>query len=306
MLAVIGSAALKIHCSLDREPMDDDLLGDYDEIIAHLKLRESEFIMPIDSGKKMLGKCFRWNGRKVMVEAEITWPGSTSEELYHIILNDKKSVISGPFIYASADVLYLLKMTHRFKKNSPHFKKTMDDIKLLRKSGATVRPEHQEFYERRLKETLSYQHPKLNQSKKDFFTDDVPYKYDHDSIHKAVKLYGQPAYTYFKEDQSEVKVSKKLWNKLPYEIQLAAVYEESCVLALERSQIPYPKTDRFVSFQIALMKVCTSITSGWFREFAWENYDAVIELYKEATRNDYNYLDCFNYGLENGIVTNHK
>jgi len=25
--------------------------------------------------------------------------------------------------------------------------------------------------------------------------------------------------------------------------------------------------------------VCTSITSGWFREYAWENYDRVLDLY---------------------------
>jgi hypothetical protein len=27
------------------------------------------------------------------------------------------------------------------------------------------------------------------------------------------------------------------------------------------------------------MKVCTSITSGWFREFAWENHDEVADMF---------------------------
>jgi hypothetical protein len=39
---------------------------------------------------------------------------------------------------ASFDVLYTLKMSHRFKKNSPHFTKTMKDILKLKSLGAVV------------------------------------------------------------------------------------------------------------------------------------------------------------------------
>jgi hypothetical protein len=245
MLAVIGSTALyERNIKLDRPRLDCDIVGDYDELVRFLKDMNCNRIYPIANGKKLVG-----HGNHIMYDCEIAWPNSTSEELHRLIINDKESLVIDNTCYASLDMCYLLKMTHRFKKNSPHFKKTMNDIKLLRKLGATIPSKYKDFYDRRLKETLSYKHPKLNQSKKDFFTDDVPYQYDHDSIHKAVKLYDYPAYTYFKEDQSEVKVSKKLWNKLPHEIKLAAVYEESCVLALERSQVPYPDTDKFKSFR---------------------------------------------------------
>ena len=69
------------------------------------------------------------------------------------------------------------------------------------------------------------------------------------------------------------------------------------VLALERHQIPndfrpHPKK----SFDMALMKVCTSITSGWFREWAWENYDQVQGLFNPA------YVDWFKAGVEDGTV----
>lgn len=33
------------------------------------------------------------------------------------------------------------------------------------------------------------------------------------------------------------------------------------------------------AFDTALEKVCTSITSGWFRKFAYDNYDEVASLY---------------------------
>lgn len=42
----------------------------------------------------------------------------------------------------------------------------------------------------------------------------------------------------------------------------------------------------------ALEKVCTSISSGWWREYAWEHYDAVIGFWKsigvDKYVNDYN------------------
>lgn len=76
-----------------------------------------------------------------------------------------------------------------------------------------------------------------------------------------------------------------------------AVLEESYVLALERSLVPFPggKTPK-EAFDMALMKVCTSITSGWFREYAWEHYDAVQAMYND------NYVEKFQRGVINGTV----
>ena len=302
MLAVIGSVALlEQNIDLGRKPSDVDLVGDYDELVRFLKDMQAKGIMPIAEGKKIVGRT-----QHTVYECEIAWSNSSSEELLKLIRDDPKSYVVDNQYYASLDICYLLKMTHRFKKNSPHFLKTMQDIHKLRELGATIRPEHQDFYKRRLAETLDYKHPKLNQGKKDFFTDDVPYVYDHDTIHEAIKLYRKPAYSYFKPDESEVLTSRKLFRKLPLALQLASVYEESCVLALERSQIPHPQTDRHKSFTMALEKVCTSITSGWFREFAWEHYDEVLSLYMDCIQLGYPYWECFKYGLENGIIKPHE
>jgi hypothetical protein len=51
-----------------------------------------------------------------------------------------------------------------------------------------------------------------------------------------------------------------------------------------------------VSFLKALEKVCTSITSGWWREFAWENYEAALAMH------DRNYVDRFWKAVEAGTV----
>ena len=176
----------------------------------------------------------------------------------------------------------------------------MRDIQTMRAMGATIRPEHEEFYKARMAWTYDYGHPKLNQSKGDFFTDDVPYIYDHDSIHEVVKHLSYPAYWYFKPADSEVAVSRTMFEGLSEEVKLYSVLEESYVLALERSQIPYPETDRKKSFDMALMKVCSSITSGWWREYAWENYDKVQAMYNE------NYVNRFWEAERSGNVKPHN
>jgi hypothetical protein len=170
----------------------------------------------------------------------------------------------------------------------------MNDIKTLRKY---ITPDAEliiqsDWFKQREEETYLYKHPKLDVSKKDFFTDDVPYIYDHDSLHKAVALEETPAYTKYMKDGSEVMTCKDKFFSLDHKTRLYGVYEEVCVLSLERSQLNYGlgkldgPTPRW-SFLKALEKVCTSITSGYFREWAWESYDNVVELYESLGERDY-------------------
>lgn len=304
MLAIIGSGPLIQMGIIDREPKDCDLVGDYDELVAFLKSVGARGITPFDNGKKIVAR-----NDTTIFECEITWPGSTAEEMHKLILDNPVATYSQigkhRVINANLGMLYILKMTHRYRKNSPHFLKTMRDIQAMRNHGAVIIPKYQAFYARRLAETMAYNHPKLNQSKKDFFTDDVPYKYDHDSIHRAVSLFDNPAYTYYQPADTEVLCSKDMFFEQCEDIRLVGVYEEACVLALERSQIPYPETDPKKSFDMALMKVCTSITSGWFREYAWENYDRIQHMYYQYTKAGLNYVTLFEDGLANGVVKPH-
>ena len=195
---------------------------------------------------------------------------------------------------ASPDFLYTLKMSHRYLKNSPHFLKTMKDIWHLR-LDCDAKIVDEEFYRAREKATYNYGHPKLKVTSKEFFTPDVPYVYDHDSIHRAVAIGDVPAYTLYLEDGEEVKTSNKKFESLPIEFRLRGVLEESYVLALERAVIPHNANPES-AFKMALSKVCTSITSGKFREFAWENYYQVLKLY------DADFVDKFNAALNAGKI----
>lgn len=200
------------------------------------------------------------------------------------------------------EVLLSIKLSHRFLKNSPHFLKTMGDIWALREAGVTVdHPALQEWQKVRSKETYDYNHPILNQSKGDFFTDNFDYVYDHDTIHEAVKTFDVPAFNLIKKDAAEVYCSKEKFFDVSEEIRLATVLEETYVLALERSQIPHNfEPDRLASFKTALEKVCTSIASGYWREYAWENYFKVLSMY------DNDYVDRFHAANAAGVIKPYK
>lgn len=297
MLVLLGSEAINYH-HFFRNPKDLDVLGSYDEIRSFgennnnsEKFGKLKSIYPIANGKKM---ALRFE--KINVEAEITWENSHSEDLYNLIKNDKKTKEVDGMLIPSMNILYLLKMSHRYLKNSPHFLKTMDDIIKMRELGAIIEPEHMEFFKKREKATYNYGHPKLNKDKESFFTDDVDYRYDHDTIHLSMKHLDKPAYMYFKPEDEEVWCSKEMWDKCDEKIKLNAVLEETQVLALERSQVLFSNVEPKRSFDMALSKVCTSITSGWFREYAWENYYKVQKMYE----NDY--VERFWKDVENGLV----
>jgi hypothetical protein len=288
-IAIIGSQALAyrirpLGIPLGRKPEDIDIVGTYDDVVGYACGSYSELLQcyPINDGSKLIIATSRWGDEKLLFEAELAWPGSTAEALLDTIASDPGTLrVKGGSMIPTLDLLYMLKMSHRFARNSPHFRKTMADIRLLRKLGAVLRQEHMELMGMREVLAYGYPHPNLSVTKDRFFSgDQVNYAYDHDSVHEAMARRGRPAYTLFRRPGAEVAVSRDLFEALSAEMRLLSVVEEAEVLALERSQIPYRGTvDPRRSFEIALEKVCTSISSGWWREFAWENYEAAWELY---------------------------
>jgi len=303
-MLLVGSRAL-IHNNPElvgvRNPVDWDYICSIEQFTAWHKANRSilRFAVPTDGGKYY--HCRDKDGMNY--EFEIAWPGTTAETFlieYNAMNLDVRAT-------ASNHDLLLIKESHKYKRNSPHFLKTMSDIKFLRgklNGGEPVEwiERNREILKAREAETYTYAHPKLDVNKTDFFLGDgVQYIYDHDSIHETQALlwsdngdteWPRPAYSFYMKEGSEVMTSKEKFFSVDESIRLYGVYEECCVLALERSQIPHGlgkeggPSARW-SFEMALMKVCTSITSGWFREFAWENYQKVLDLYNEQGENDY-------------------
>jgi hypothetical protein len=296
-MILIGSMALAHHVDIGRVPADVDILGAYDEIMKFRQKVGIKVCYPINEGRSI----YMRNDEGTIIEAEVCWEDSMAERLNNFIRkHDDWGVTGNDWLVPSLDMLYLLKLSHRYKKDSPHFKKTLDDILFMRKLGAKIRPEHEEFFKQREKETYTNSAPKLNVSRADFFDSNVTgvvQVYQHDAVHEAVKHLDRPAYEYFKPNTAEVMCSKAMFEKCSDEVKLYSVVEEAMVLAIERSLSVFPgkKTPR-EAFEMALMKCCTSIASGWWREFAWENYYNVMDLFHE------DFYDKFMEKVEQGLV----
>lgn len=289
-IIVLGSNAINKRVNNFRQnPSDFDGLGYLEDILTFVNhIPNKSVVRPINNGASLFVKA------DIIYEFKII-ESPTMVQLYNYIINDDVTIVDNNLIYPSLDVLYSLKETHKYLKNSPHFLKTRNDILSLRKLGCSVPENFIDLFKKIEEETYSYTHPNLNQNKNNFFTDSVEYKYDHDTIHEAVKINDKPAYQNFIRDGSEVLCSKKKFFKCSEYVRNCAVLEESYVLALERSIIPY-NTDPKKAFDIALMKVCSSITSGWFREWSWENYDIVQDMF------DLSFMDKFNHALDNDEI----
>lgn len=302
MIILIGSQALSRYIpDVNKNSVDLDIVGEYDEcnkFINNFRKDKPFSMYPANRGKKTIAK---WKVTKEpisIVEAEIAWPESSSESLVKTVLEKDEHVKDGVFTIPSLDFLYTLKMSHRYLKDSPHFLKTMQHIRIMRSMGAKIRPEFQEFLKLREHETYWYKHPKLNVEKKDFFDGDgVPYEYDHDSIHESMKHLERPAYTYYMVDGEQVLTSRKKWDSVSEQVRLFGALEEIQVLALERSYIPFKdKVKPEDSFKMAAIKAASSITSGYFREFIWENFEKIMGMYEP------DYTERFETALANGII----
>lgn len=300
MKLLIGSRALK-HFG-EKYLSIADRTWDWDWICSFEDFRHDISDIGVKKVKQLgSNKAVIFSDKKIS-EYEIAYSNSSSSILLDIAKRDSSVATLSPNgidYIATPDTIFALKKSHRYLKNSPAFLKTMIDYRHLRSMGCKIPNSLRDWYTLRVGETYNYKHPRLKSTTKDdFFKDDqVPYKYDHDTIHLAVKHLDQPAYNYFKPNTAEVECSREMFEALDEKVKLYSVLEESYVLALERSQIPAPGViTPKQSFLIALSKVCTSITSGWWREYAYENYFKVLDMYSDS------YIDRFKSGVDSGLV----
>jgi len=166
-MILIGSKAIKYHVPEWREPLDTDLVGTYEQAEEYQRKHKPKVCYPISSGDSIYMKFA--DGE--ITECEVAWGGSRAEKLINFVTQESDTVCleAGKLYVPSLDVLYLLKCSHKYKKDSPHFLKTMRDIQALEKLGCKIRPEHEEFFKQREKDTYTNSLPKLNQSKETSF-----------------------------------------------------------------------------------------------------------------------------------------
>jgi len=295
-MILVGSRALLLQAPklLARKPKDFDFVCSKEEF---------DVWMEENSSKVHPTKIYPEKNKMIVegatnCEFEIIQPGTSSEMMLNLVKDDPETLATPFGLVPNVDMLFTIKTSHRYLRNSPHFWKTVLDYHVMKRSGAVVRPEYRDFLKLREKETYNYAHPKLNQSKDGFFADDnIQYVYDHDTIHESVARGERPAYTYYMKDGEQVQCDKNKFFGLPMEVRMNGVVEEAAVLAIERSLVPHPGvwTPEY-AWKFALAKVCSSITSGWFREFGYENILEILKMYPAG------YWEKFQEDVKNGLV----
>lgn len=189
---------------------------------------------------------------------------------------------------ASPQALSIIKRSHLWR--DLRFGKHIADYnKYLRKYAENYDTLDKEVL--RIRTELSYKafpqpHPKLNQKVEDFFDDAVEKKYSHDWLHELVAYYDKPLYTRLQDDPSSAWCKKEKWDELTHEDKIKCIAEEAHVIAIERFMVPsnwtaYPKLAYFK----AVEKVCTTLCSGWFRDYAIDYFEEVINSYDQSKIN---------------------
>ena len=127
----------------------------------------------------------------------------------------------------------------------------------------------------------------------------VKYHFVHDDLHELMAHRDRPIYTYMQKDNSVAWCEKSMWDELDSQWKNEAVLEEAYVIALERKMIPmlldrgkFCTTES--AFQWALMRICTTLCGGWFRQWATDHYDEILGQY------DGNYFDKFTTAFMQG------
>lgn len=178
--------------------------------------------------------------------------------------------------------LALIKRSHLYRdlsfgKHIAHYHKFLELYML------SARQDDIHFLNERIKETeKTYPQHKisLNKSVEDFFDDGVNKVYDHDMLHELFAYEDEPMYRKMQEDHSKAFCSVDMWNKFTPEQKNRAVAEETYVIATERVLVPqrWEKPTK-MAYNYALTKVCTTLTSGFFRDWAIDHYPEILALF---------------------------
>lgn len=256
---------------------DIDLVADT-EFLDKLKSQK----MPSDSHEEpgSLGSWYLFHIKGLIVEVTVPKSHTALKLVLNRQYSTQKTILGLPIDVADIPVLCALKkahliLPHRWEHHIKEYQYLKEQLGVEHFKPSVFGVRDVFFLHRKECKQKAKPHPKLNQKKDEFFEDAEFKIFDHDSIHQAVALDAVPAYTLMQD--GEVWCSKKKWKNLRPNQRLSCLIEEAAVLALERSIIPFLFLNRSFwgaqkAYQFALMKIATTITSGWFREYAIENY----------------------------------
>lgn len=298
---LVGSAAAQYRVKICRDVKDYDLfvrpyLLDRLQRYGEVSERRQDKSCPYKFSCNMLGLSPK------RFEIEIAVPGSSAawfmDQHEPIKLCDLAD-FGGLFMatVAKPEALMAIKRSHL---TWPRFWcKHIADYHRFKAAGYSM-GEWEEGCRLRYAEKLRHDPPtpqtSLNVSNNKFFhvsEEALRRTYNHDDLHRVVAYYDRPLYERSKPDLGKALMSRHKFERLPRLDQLRTVREEAMAIALERRIIPLiqdlqglvgaglidkvrvPASRTAEAYDYALRRICTTLTRGWFRDFAIENWPDV-------------------------------
>lgn len=124
--------------------------------------------------------------------------------------------------------------------------------------------------------------PNLMQKKNEFFSDAVTKKYEHDWLHELVAFYDKPLYSRLLRTPELAWCERDKWETFTDTEKVQCVAEETYVIAIERFMVPNEwKFPEKLAYIKSLDKVCTTLCSGWFRDYAIDNYPQLVSVFNK-------------------------
>lgn len=301
LMLLIGSRATAFHFTEHRPQKDWDIICSYQEFVVWLAAN-------LHCVKR---KRLRDDNSKVIIidqqdtyfEFEFARPNHSADMLLQLETGVTIDLPNGLHaVVASPEALFMTKKSHvhlpiKWPKNIEdyHFlKNRIGDTSYLEAYLKLRKTEMSKVFQER---TIN-----LNMKNEDFFmksNKSVKRYYEHDDLHAATCYYGEPLYDQLKIDKTKALIDRALFDKLSFQDKLRTVREECYAIALERRIIPAIEAgeayDSQGAFMYALERISTTLTKGWFREFAIENYPEIKVLDKD-------YVTAFKHAVSTGRI----
>jgi len=188
------------------------------------------------------------------------------------------------------EVLYILKKGHIVVpgKNLQNWMKHMTDLHIvysMLEYNTHYLEEDWKLHRKSTIERVKLRTPKLKGvSREEFFDDNVTKHYIHDNCHRAIAYTDKPMYERMQKDDT-VECHEDLWNLMTDKEKCQCICEEASVISLERHIIPTLMGNKvglslFEAYKHSLMRICTTLCSGWFREYAIDNFFTILNMYR--------------------------
>lgn len=273
-MILIGSRAAQHWIPAFRAPDDWDVIATLDEVRDLAARLGDRLVSLVPSAETKLDARLAC-GTRLEIELAETIPSSA--RLHRMAHPACVDVFGAGAHVPSPTVLYVLKRSHIHRPI--HWRKNIDDLHSLKPlADAEPAAELLELLRERRAETdarAPMRVPSLAMSNSDFFRQSriaVKQIYPHDAYHWAIAYEDRPMFSRLKRERGSARCERHLFDAMSEIQRLRCVREETMAIALERYIVPGQLTDAAEAYLAALERVSTTLTSGWFREFAIDNY----------------------------------